>query len=250
MRHAAILLSLAAGCFSPSFQSGHLRCEQGTTCPPGFYCASDATCWRNGETPHGGDGGATTMDMATTTAPLDMAGTPCGNAAGKCVFVTSRQYAGNLGGLAGADQTCQSLASAAHLGGTFKAWLSDGTNSPSTRFTKATVPYRLIDGEVVAANWTALLGATTTTPLMHTISLTETGVQPPTGTNACGKTTVVWSNSDRNGASLSASCSSWTSSASTASGGQGAWDQVAGGWTDSCSSTPCDGLAALFCFEQ
>lgn len=41
------------------------------------------------------------------------------------MFLTSATWtAGGLGGLAGADAKCQALADAAHLGGTYRAWLS------------------------------------------------------------------------------------------------------------------------------
>jgi hypothetical protein len=57
--------------------------------------------------------------------PVPAACNPCK------VFVTSTVHDGNLGGLAGADAICNSLASDAGLPGTYKAWLSDGFNSPS-----------------------------------------------------------------------------------------------------------------------
>ena len=49
------------------------------------------------------------------------------------VFVTSTVHDGNLGGLVGADAICNSLASAAGLAGTYKAWLSDGSGWPRCR---------------------------------------------------------------------------------------------------------------------
>jgi hypothetical protein len=51
------------------------------------------------------------------------------------------------------------------------AWLSDSTGSSSTRFTRATVPYKLVNGSTVASNWTALTSGT----LAHAMDLTETG---------------------------------------------------------------------------
>ena len=46
------------------------------------------------------------------------------------VFVTSTRSRGDLGGLAGADSTCNALASAAGLAGTWVAWLSaQGTSA-------------------------------------------------------------------------------------------------------------------------
>jgi cysteine-rich repeat protein len=68
----------------------------------------------------------------------------------RIVFVTSEIYTGNLGGLAGADAKCQSLADAAGLPGNYMAWLSTGASSPSTRFTQSPNPYVLVNGTKVA----------------------------------------------------------------------------------------------------
>jgi hypothetical protein len=80
-------------------------------------------------------------------------GTPAaagGNAGGglanaRTVFVTSQVYDTNLDGLQGADLKCQTLATAAGLKGRYKAWLSDSTASPSTRFVKSKGPYKLME---------------------------------------------------------------------------------------------------------
>jgi hypothetical protein len=61
------------------------------------------------------------------------------------VFVTSTIYMGYLGGLDGADAKCQSVANAAQLGGTFKAWLRDDTTAARDRLNHATGPYVLVD---------------------------------------------------------------------------------------------------------
>ena len=82
----------------------------------------------------------------------------CGDGS-KCVFVSSTLHTANLGGLTGADGICNDLAGAAGLpgAGSYLAWLSDSSASPSTRFTtQATVPYRRVDGTQVADNWTDL----------------------------------------------------------------------------------------------
>src|SRR4029077_17175057 len=66
------------------------------------------------------------------------------------VFVSSATYGGgNLGGLTGADPKCQSLATAAVLPGTYKAWLSDDTTSAASRLTHSTNPYVLVDGKTI-----------------------------------------------------------------------------------------------------
>jgi hypothetical protein len=71
----------------------------------------------------------------------------------KTVFVTSESYTGNLGGLAGADQKCNDLAAAASLAGDYKAWLSDSSESPNTRFTQFPGPYKMVNGTVIASDF-------------------------------------------------------------------------------------------------
>jgi hypothetical protein len=72
----AVMASLAA-CYRPHYRSGELTCGLvAPRCPSGFYCASDLTCWRNGESPGGnavapaavwiGSGGAVTADSGRT----------------------------------------------------------------------------------------------------------------------------------------------------------------------------------------
>ena len=53
----------------------------------------------------------------------------CEDEGAKLVFTTSASYAGDLGGLAGADAKCAQSASTAGLDGTFVALLSDATTN-------------------------------------------------------------------------------------------------------------------------
>lgn len=90
----------------------------------------------------------------------------CGNtctsgacAGGHCVtrvFLTSEEYSGDLGGLAGGDEKCQALADAANLGGQFKAWLRDSKIDIADRLPHSSGPYRLLNGTTVADNWQGL----------------------------------------------------------------------------------------------
>jgi hypothetical protein len=83
----------------------------------------------------------------------------------KFVFLTHGWYDGNLGGLAGGDAICQGAANAAGLAGTYKAWLSTASASPSTRFARAAVPYILPDGTWVAENWADLTDGSILSPI-------------------------------------------------------------------------------------
>ena len=100
---------------------------------------------------------------------------------GACLaFVTSTKHDGNLGGLSGADAICQARAvdgdlPGAAVPGTYKAWLSDTTGSPSTRFRCTQVScssqgYKRVDNEPIASDWSTLTDGT----LEHAISVTET----------------------------------------------------------------------------
>ena len=78
------------------------------------------------------------------------------------VFVTSTVYNGNLGGLDGAAAKCQARAAAGNqpggtVPGTYQAWLSDSTGSPSTRFRRSAQPYQMPNGTAIASSYADLV---------------------------------------------------------------------------------------------
>jgi len=175
------------------------------------------------------------------------------------VFVSSQVYTGNLGGLAGADTKCQTVANAAGLTGTYKAWLSNATIAATTRLTHATIPYALVDGTIVANDWTSL----TSGSLLHAIDLTELGTHSLGGTSVdCyfgGTGMFAWTNTDVTGlvanASQTSSCGGdWSSAGPTNGGGPFGVVGIIGSsdamWTVSCGSARCENTAPLYCLEQ
>lgn len=160
----------------------------------------------------------------------------------KKVFVTSNSYTTNLGGLSGADAKCQSSASTAGISGTFKAWLSDNTGSPSTRFTQSTIPYKLLNGTVIANNYSDLVDGTIANP----INRTETNAAT-TSSWAFSNTTAFGTLRDNTWG-----CSNWSSTDTGLYGahlGQTAATNAnwANSGTDSCGGAS---VRPLYCFEQ
>jgi len=167
------------------------------------------------------------------------------------VFTTSAAYMGNLGGLSGADQKCQTLASG-KLTGTFKAWLSDSNTSAATRLTThGVLPYVLVDGTVVANDWTDL----TSGSLQHMIDLDESGNQVATADTCSGfGGHYVWTDSNDDGSifNTAQSCQNWTSLASTDNGstGSASLNQATSFWSNWCNLQSCNTPASLYCVQQ
>jgi hypothetical protein len=154
------------------------------------------------------------------------------------VFITSGTYTGNLGGLSGADSSCQALADAAGLVGTFKAWLSDGTTSAASRLTHSTLDYVLVDGTVVANGWNDLTDGT----LDAVINLTQTG--------APNASKFVWTNTTQSGTiDGAAHCLNWTSNQGAETGNRGTSGFTTFEWTNNLGNF-CTATNYLYCFEQ
>jgi len=156
------------------------------------------------------------------------------------LFVSSETYTGDLGGLAGADATCQALADGAKLPSTgrFRAWLSDGENSPLTRFGPPLEgAFILPNGTQVAASWAGLIS---NADLNSTINVNELKVQVP-------KPHRVWSNTGADGSSLEGlDCNGWSVGDDSAKGSYGNLAAQDVEWTDS-SSLQCNKYYRLYC---
>jgi hypothetical protein len=182
----------------------------------------------------------------------------------KVVFISSATYQ-VPDSVASADAQCQSLANAAHLPGTFKAWLSDDTTNASSRMSHANVPYVLVNGTVVANNWGGLTSGT----LVHGIDATEYGGVPPAAqpsTIPTAGTCRSYCTTDSCSAAFTGTysdmtedwdCDNWKWSSGNVYDDAGHSTYVTlgsptnadGRWTAVCYTT-CDATAALYCVEQ
>ena len=182
------------------------------------------------------DGNMTDSDACTNTCMVNV----------NRVFVSSAEYQGDLGGVAGADAKCQTLATNAGLGGTWMAWISDnnGSSAPTNRFTtKSALPYVKVDGTKVADSWADLTDGSLDSP----IDRYETGA-PAMGEND------VWSNTTPSGAKKPGDyeCYDWTDNGDEPdSNGQiGSLMAVNGGWSDVNQTRDCNNNKRIYCFEQ
>lgn len=170
-----------------------------------------------------GDGGEPEVD----------AGSPAPNV----VFVTSERSSGDLGGVAGADATCNRLASAAGLGGTYVAWLSTSTIDARTRLGTASGWVRP-DGEPVADSQADLLAG----QIFHPINVTEAG-------DPVIESDHVWNATRTDGTHIDApgDCEGWTSDDSGHRARHGSSFATTGGWTGS-NVKACSERLRLYCF--
>ena len=155
----------------------------------------------------------------------------------KIVFITEERFQGDFGGLEGADQKCQSAAAAIGLTGTFFAWLSDGTGSPSTRFTRSEIPYVMLDGTLVAYDWDDLVDGTLENPIVENEKGGITTGHAFTNTTRSGE---AWDLMD---------CTDWTSNFGPIPG-NGYPPNNDETWTEGGRDSNCSDELHLFCFEQ
>jgi cysteine-rich repeat protein len=166
----------------------------------------------------------------------------------RLIFVSSVSYDGKMGGLAGADLACQTLASAAMLPGKYLAWLGDQAAWPANRMTKADVPYIRTDFTMVAKHWTDLTDGTLIAP----IDKTEAAVHAVMGPGPCNGGPTVHTNLGADGKLFDAeyNCDDWKSAVGTVRAGQlGPPGLMNGLWTSACS-IGCSVKAPIYCIQQ
>jgi hypothetical protein len=164
---------------------------------------------------------------------------------GECerlVFLLQTTLPANFGGLTSADTICTNAAtmSGADPSGTqFKAWLSTETISVSTRMVHGKRPYIDKHGDVVAADWNALVSGSLTIGIRWTEagnSIVDADVW--TATTASG---------DYAGPS---DCMGWTSPSQMLMSTFGRSNAANAGWTQFGTSETCNTPAHLYCIEQ
>jgi hypothetical protein len=164
------------------------------------------------------------------------------------VFHTSAPYTGGtLLGYAQADARCKESADGAQAspvlaGRTWHAWLS--TSAPdggavAQRLVHGTGPYRLIDGTVIANNWTDLVDGN----IDATISMDEKGAVVSNDNSA-------WTGTLKNGTASTFTCDNWTNPSGSLFGQVGSVGATDQQWTQKADTLSCAGSAGLICIED
>ena len=155
------------------------------------------------------------------------------------MFATSVAYNGNLGGLAGADSKCAARASAAFLGGRWKAVLSDDYVRGSDHLKVSGVVYNTrpsgSGGPQIVAS-----GSGTFWSSSHS---------NPTNFNESGGTVGnnIWTGTQNDGSSIAGfTCSNWTVSSGNAAFGSSTGTGTS--WSNS-SSTSCATTYPILCID-
>ena len=159
------------------------------------------------------------------------------------VFVTSTLQNGSLGGLAGADFICAVRASAASLPGTYVAWLSSASVTAASRLGSAQGFVR-IDGKPFANTVSDIVANRIFNPLR----ISETNADVSSGVVASSSALTVWTGTNKDGTSGTATCVDWASAAAADSGLSGRLTAGPASWT-ARSNAGCDTARRLYCFQ-
>jgi hypothetical protein len=147
-----------------------------------------------------------------------------------------------LGGLTGADAICQAEADGPASivpAGTYLAWLSDGTDSPDTRFTRSAHPYLLPDGTKIAEDFADLTDGS----ILHPIDIDSTGKSVGYG--------VFWTGTNPDGTAAQSfmTCDGWVDPYAQAKGMTGSTTHTGILWS-SRARDRCKRRHQLVCFQQ
>jgi hypothetical protein len=159
------------------------------------------------------------------------------------IFVSSTAYDGNLGGIAGADSKCSSLASSAGLEREYKAFIGSTSTSLKSRFSLIGSVYNFRsngDREKIVNIGSDLFDADVDA-LLTNIEFDENG-------NSVNAT--VWTGSDSEGENgLTSDCQVWTSNGGGDNGSVGDNSRTTGFFLEDPPVQACSGTYRIYCIS-
>ena len=153
------------------------------------------------------------------------------------VFLTDTAGA-RPNGLWGADETCESLGSAAGLSHHWTAWISDSTVDARDRISPVGHYQRWWDAAPIAIDLADLTDGSIDNP----INIDQNGATVP-------PTASVWTGTVSDGTVASNTCLDWTSTVSGDLAQEGRANETGPNWTGNDFAINCADVARLYCFE-
>lgn len=207
---------------------------------------------------------ATPTGTTSTTGTPTPVGTVVTTSDKHVMFVSSARYDGDLGGIAGADSKCQSLAANAGMTGTWRSVLSIKNQGVNSRVF-VSLPVKNTKGELIASTRQELWRGAISAAVMYD----EIGNRPATGPDSSDKNTIgdasdraialnlVWSGTTSSGDAESSdvSCKNWTSNGSAQKGSFGRFDVSGRDWIQRHTSFGgdafrCNRKRHIYCISQ
>jgi len=145
------------------------------------------------------------------------------------IFITSNNYSGNIGGLAGADATCQSEAGVLGYSGFWKALVSSNSINAKDRVVIA-YPVVRASNEAIVVDSLNLWDSNLENPV------STSNVEVHTGTSANGNKSVT--------------CGSWTIGISSERDYRGLANSTSNTWMSYSNGGYCSKAARLYCVDQ
>lgn len=162
------------------------------------------------------------------------------------MFVTSKTFMGNIGGVTAADSNCATVAAASTnadiraRSSRFIAWISDSASGIATRLPQ-TGSYARTDGTAIAGSRAELISG----QLKINIILDESGNEIQTG----GLVGASWTGSTGAGTASSHNCNDWSSAAAGAGGDIGRATSSDSTWT-LYDQAACNLAKHLYCIDR
>ncbi|MDC0721040.1 DUF4215 domain-containing protein [Nannocystis bainbridge] len=239
----ACIQCMSAVCGDGILWTGKEMCDDGAS--NGMYGQCNGEC--NGLGERCGDGMRDGPEECDDADMVDNDACTNDCIAPRLVFVTAATFKGAIGGLAGADAKCTQAAAESPLPKnlTWKAWISDGTSSPTSAGrleTDYTGYYKFTNETILAHGWSALVAP----PLALPITFDE-------NSNPVEEPLLAWTNTLSAGTSVGADhCSNWTSSMFSTKGRFGDVSASDATWTDAAVDNPtgCSNSFHLYCFQS
>ena len=165
------------------------------------------------------------------------------------VFITSTYVQADFGGIVGGDILCNTAAMNASLGGKWVSWTSTSGNDVASRMTHSLVPYKLLDGTLIAPNWTDLTSGTLSNPINRDEHGNLVALDAGATTYLEG---VAWTATQIDGTHYtSQDCASFTTNlSSVGTYAVSGYDTAMGSQWTLDANIDCNYYAALYCFEQ